>query len=215
MNPAVQNALNLINSIVIANGNQEITGTNLNAVLNAMLDSLYEITGNNEDLDTTYGADLVGAINEVFHLIDDIQSINIYSGNADPNVTPPNGGNTNVGDIYIRTLSGQAVQYWVKTGITGSVWIDLTANSNAVIYTPQTLTNPQKQQALLNLGYILIEGNLFEYKRNPNNNTSGILAGDIAVNGWIAPNNFGKLLVYVSGTETNIASWNIIDNLEF
>lgn len=215
MNPAVQNAINLINSIVIANGNQEITGTNLNAVLNAILNSLYETTGNVLDLDTTFNANLVGAVNELFYMIGNIDAINIYNGSSDPNVTPPNGGNTNVGDIYIRTLSGEAVQYWVKTGITGSVWIDLTANSNAVIYTPQTLTNPQKQQALLNLGYILIEGNLFEYRRNPNNNTSGIVAGDIAVNGWIAPNNFGKLLVYVSGTPTNIASWNIIDNLEF
>lgn len=212
MNPDVQAAITLINSIFVANGVQAITGTNSNAVLNAMIAALYEITGNNEDLDTAAKNNLVAAINELKNQIDAIDAINKFTGGADPNVEPPNGGDFDTGDIYIQTTETGAIAYWIYTGIEPSIgWLNLTANLSSVLYTSQSLSLAQKKQALKNLGWIEIGGNLFEYKRNPNNNTVGFIAGDIAVNGFIDANTFGRLLVYVSGTPTNINSWNQVD----
>lgn len=89
MNPEVQNALDLINNIFTANGNQEITGTNSNGVLQAILNALYSITGNNEDLSTADKTNLVAAINELYNtdafsslkipLIDSVVANSIYN----------------------------------------------------------------------------------------------------------------------------------------
>lgn len=215
MNPNVLAALNLINSIFVTNGQQEITGANSNPVLVAMLNSLYGITGNNQSLSTSVKTNLVAAINELKDGIDGINPINLYTGGADPNVEPPNGGDIDVLDFYTQTDIGGAIALWLYTGIPGLGWLNLTQTVSAVLFTEQNLSVAQKKQALKNLGYIEIGGNLFEYRRNPNNNTIGFIPGDIALNGWITSTNFGRLLVYVSGDATNITSWNVLDNIEF
>lgn len=70
-------------------------------------------------------------------------------------------------------------------------------------------------RALLSLGYIVINENLFEYKKSYSNTTSDIQEGDVAVNGWISSTNFVRVMSYVGGNPTEITSWNIIDNIEF
>lgn len=234
MNPQYLAALALIDEIFVANGNQEITGTNSNPVLRAILQSLYSITGNNLELETVAKDNLVDAINEVNGLVSQIDSIQLYTGSPNPNTTPPNGGNTNVLDFYSQTSAGNAIALWIKTGIPGIGWLNLTENqiefvtnlpttgvgyklylrrSDYTLWAYNVLSIPASWIQVGNTNNtILINGNKFEYKKKPTNITSNIEAGDFAVNGWVSDTEFGKYLIYVSGAPTDISSWTILDS---
>lgn len=215
MNPVITAIIAAINSNIVTNGEQNITAVILNPILDGIVDTLYGIAGNNQDLQTAAKNNLVAAINELKNQLDLINPIEHYNGGADPNVEPPNGGDFNVLDFYTQTGVGGAEALWIYTGVPSIGWLNLTGNLNSVLYTAQNLTIPQKKQALLNLGYIEINENIFEYRRNPANATVGIIPGEIALNGWVTPTQFGKLLIYVGGTVTNSSSWNIVDSIDF
>ena len=89
--------LALIQSVVIANGNNEITANILRPVLEAILAQPNDEIGDLTTLDTTNKDDLVSAINEIFSLIG--SDVTILTGTTDPNITPPSG--VNIGDFYI------------------------------------------------------------------------------------------------------------------
>lgn len=216
MNPDVEAAIEAINDYIITNGNQEITAAILNPILLQIINSLYDITGNNEDLSTDDKSNLVAAINELKESINDLDPISLYNGGDDPNVTPPNGGDFNVLDFYTKTGVSGAESLWIYTGIEPSIgWLNLTGSLSAVMFTVQSLTEAQKKQALKNLGYIEIGGQLFEYRKKMGSVSVGIAAGDIALNGWISPTRFGELLVYVSGSPTLLASWDVVNEINF
>lgn len=241
MNPQIQAALNLINQVFVANGAQEITATNSNPVLIAILQSLYGLTGNNLELDTTAKDNLVDAINEVNGLVSQLNSIQLYEGSADPNVVPPNSGDTNILDFYQQTESGNAIALWISTGVAGLGWLNLTSKDVLVsanlptsgvvgkIYVrtiDNTLwrwelggsiqyPNPTFVQLGSSIPTILINGNSFLYRKRPTNLTNNIVAGDIATMGWINNNDFGIRLVYVSGIPTSSSSWTIEDAINY
>ena len=89
--------LALIQSVVIANGNNEITANILRPVLEAILAQPNDEIGDLTTLDTTNKDDLVSAINEIFSLIG--SDVTILTGTTDPNITPPSG--VNIGDFYM------------------------------------------------------------------------------------------------------------------
>lgn len=125
-----------------------------------------------------------------------------------------------IGDFYVQTStgtsSGNVQSVWMYLGYhTGEEWINLAGSGSSILYTAQTLSATQKRQVLKNLGWIEIGGNLFEYKKRPDNPGLSVQAGDIAVNGWISSTRFGKLLVFSSGEHDQIGSWNVLDEIEF
>lgn len=124
-----------------------------------------------------------------------------------------------IGDLYIQTSTGdesgnvQSVWLFLKLH-SGNQWLRLEkSESSAVLFSNQNLTAAQIRQVKLNLGWIEINGNLFELKKNPSNDLSSKVPqlGDLAINGWIDANKFGKLLIYKSGNPTLITSWEIAE----
>lgn len=95
----------LIQSVIIANGNNEITADILRPVLEEIVKQPNVLIGDLDTLDTTNKDDLVSAINEVFN--NSGSDIVIRTGTTDPNVTPP--AVVNIGDFYVwddGTLQG-------------------------------------------------------------------------------------------------------------
>lgn len=125
MNPAVQAAINAINAQIIANGNQNITANILNPILLMIENSLYGITGNNQNLETATKVNLVAAINEIKNAVDEITGIKLYTGGENPNIEPPNGGDYNVLDFYTKTGVFGAESLWIYTGVPGIEWLNL------------------------------------------------------------------------------------------
>lgn len=89
--------LALIQSVVIANGNNEITANVLRPVLEAMLEQPNDLIGDLGGLQTTDKSTLVAAINEILNTSG--SGSVILTGTTDPNVTPP--PVVNIGDFYI------------------------------------------------------------------------------------------------------------------
>ena len=97
--------LSLIQSIIIANGNNEITANVLRPVLEEMLVQANILIGDLGDLQTTANENLVEAINEV--LGETGSSITILTGTTDPNIFAP--PVVDIGDFYVwddGTLKG-------------------------------------------------------------------------------------------------------------
>lgn len=142
----------------------------------------------------------------------------LYGTDVNPNLVLQLNVGRKVGDLYIQTttgdVEGERLAVWFFVGLQSGVkWIDISSNSSAVLYTVQTLTGAQQRQALKNLGYIQINGNLFEYRKRPSNPGFVIVAGDVALNGWITDSRFGKILTYRSGDPTEIASWDVLEEI--
>ena len=89
--------LALIQSIIIANGNNEITANVLRPVLEEMLGQANILIGDLGDLQTTANENLVEAINEV--LGETGSAITILTGTTDPNIVAP--PVVDIGDFYI------------------------------------------------------------------------------------------------------------------
>lgn len=61
---------------------------------------------------------------------------------------------------------------------------------------------------------VKIEGNRFDYRPNTGNDGSSFQQGDLALNGWISQNEFGKLLSYSgSGDASLFKNWDIIESI--
>lgn len=91
--------LALINTWIIANGNNEITADVLRPILVAMLEQPNDKVGELGDLDTVDQSSIVNAINELVNAAS--TNFTIHVGSDDPNVTPP--GSFGIGDWYIRS----------------------------------------------------------------------------------------------------------------
>lgn len=115
--------LALINSYIVANGNNDITADVLRPILVAMLEQPNDKVGELADLDTTDKDSVVDAVNEIYSLIGG--GFEVHSGTADPNVTPP--GSYSIGDWYIRSGSS-LYQYngttWVLLKSSGTIITD-------------------------------------------------------------------------------------------
>lgn len=102
-----------INSDIIANGVNAITGPVLNPILVAILDFANDTIGDLGDLDTTDQTSIVNAINEVLASVSN-SGITIHVGTANPNQTPP--ASYEIGDWYLMQSGG--------TGTNRALWIN-------------------------------------------------------------------------------------------
>lgn len=98
-----------INTLIVQNGNEEITADVLRPILLKMLDADKEQRDLlNNDIEANALA------------ISNINEIKKFTGEADPNTTPPIG--FSVLDFYIRTLSGTVTNTYQYNGIN---WIEI------------------------------------------------------------------------------------------
>lgn len=109
--------LALINQVIVANANNEITANVLNPVLVGMVEQINEITGALADL-TAPANNLVNAINGVPSSSG--SDITIFSGENNPNINPP--ANFSIADFYAQIVNGSPVALYIFTGVT---WISL------------------------------------------------------------------------------------------
>lgn len=109
-----QQVINLINSIIRANGNEEITGSILNSVLLAMVEQPNDLIGDFNNTTVT-GDSVVEKINTLLGLINNVSSIKVHTGENDPNITPP--ASYNVADFYAQTSAGNVIELWQYNGV--------------------------------------------------------------------------------------------------
>lgn len=60
---------------------------------------------------------------------------------------------------------------------------------------------------------ISIEGNLFWYHPIMGNDGGAFAVGDLAINGWISQNVWGKVLSYNGGDPTLFSGWDVIESI--
>lgn len=126
MNEEYNEIIATIQQEIITNGNNEITGAILSVILQAMTTFVPHVTGYLEDLNTTDKSNLVAAINEIQGLINNDAEVSVFSGTADPNLTPPPLYDT--GDMYSRIDgSNNPIGFYI---FNGSVWYDLYNHQN-------------------------------------------------------------------------------------
>lgn len=91
-----------IEQFIITNGNNEITAAILNPILKNLAGFANDSIGDLSDLTTSENTNLVSAINEINEALGSINAggIQLYSGTADPNDTPPVIFST--GDFYLQ-----------------------------------------------------------------------------------------------------------------
>ena len=138
--------LALINSFIVANGNNEITANVLRPILIAMLEQPNDKVGELGDLQTTDKSSIVAAINE---LVGASSGFDIHTGTADPNVTPP--GTFGIGDWYIR--NGTSLYQY-----NGTTWVLVTAASgNTIVAQSFTYTAPTNTFTLAQIPSAIID----------------------------------------------------------
>lgn len=138
--------LQLINSNVIPNNNNEITANVLRPILVEMLHQPNELIGLLSDLNTSDNSNIVAAINEIKDQVDQMNNIGIYQGVGNPNLNTSL--NPNVADFYSEVdLNGDPVDLWIYNG---AQWVSVN-NSNNVSYNPQTPTPLEQQTARDNI----------------------------------------------------------------
>lgn len=111
-----QETIDLINSRIKANGNQEITGNILNGVLLEMLGQINDLTGDLSELTTADRTNLVAAINEIKNSQQDT-GIQVFSGVVNPNYLPPVA--YDVADFFnqVEPLTNDTIALWQYNGI--------------------------------------------------------------------------------------------------
>lgn len=143
---SLASVLQLINTEIIPNGNNEIDAITLQEVLVKMLMQPNELIGLLVNLDTVNKIDLVSAINELVNDISNINVINITNGMVDPN---DNTGLTpNTADFYQQlTLTNNVNCLWIYNGLK---WI-LINDEYISFVVNQNLSAVQKQIGRNNL----------------------------------------------------------------
>lgn len=141
--------------------------------------------------------------------------VKLYGTAANPNAVPLiNTEDRIVGDLYIRTDTGESdgdiLSVWIYLGFaTGNKWIQLSdVEASAVLYTAQSLTNGQRIQAFRNLGKktTIIDGNLHDFKKHPDNSGEGLEINDLAFN-VMKERELMPVAKLVSGTGSSSADW--------
>jgi len=121
--PTYAEALEAINDYIVSNGNNEITGPVLNAVLNVMLDFVNNNIGYLDTLATDQKNSVVEAINSLKQNFDDLvnKGVQLHTGHNNPNTTPP--ATYNYADFYMQLdiSDDSPVKLWQYNGIE---WLD-------------------------------------------------------------------------------------------
>lgn len=121
--PTYIQALQQINTYIVANGNNEITANVLNPILKIMLDFANNTIGKLDDLTTSQKENVVAAINSLQQAFDDVNNtgVQLHTGIDDPNVTPP--ATYNYADFYMQldSLDQSPVKLWQWNGFE---WLD-------------------------------------------------------------------------------------------
>lgn len=94
----------------------------------------------------------------------------------------------------ITTLDGSEFVAISKAGETKKVKISNWVQSNAA-------------------EYILIEGNRFRYEPIIGGTPGNFQLGDLALNGWISQNKWGKILSYSGGNPALFTSWDVLEEI--
>lgn len=109
--------LTLINTTIVANGNNEITADVLRPVLVAMVNQINDLVGDENNLPSG-STTVIEAINDIST---NASGITIHEGTADPNDTPP--ASFNLGDFYNQVNgSSITVGFWQYNGIE---WVEI------------------------------------------------------------------------------------------
>lgn len=106
-----------INTYIVANGNNEITANVLNPILDAILDFANNNIGDLDTLTTDEKNSVVEAINSLKQNFDNLvnNGVQLYTGIADPNVTPP--PTYNYADFYMQLdIDSNPVYLWQWNG---------------------------------------------------------------------------------------------------
>lgn len=91
-----------------------------------------------------------------------------------------------------------------------NIWYITTNNSNAYLWFNNQYNLINKP---VNLDLIYIEGSPFRYIPILGNDGSAFQAGDLATDGWISQNEYGKILQYTSGDGAFFAAWEVIESI--
>src|SRR5690606_25550554 len=113
--------IELIQTWIVENGNEEITADVLRPILEAMVNQPNDLIGDLDNLTTTDKDNLVEAINEVRTLALTNAGLVIHSGSGTPEETPP--VSVGLGDFYAQVIfpSTSVVSFWQYNG---SVWVE-------------------------------------------------------------------------------------------
>ena len=156
-----QELINLINSVIKQNGNEEITGQILNAVLLAMVGQSNDLIGDFNNTTIT-GNTIIDKINSLSGLIENASGIKLHSGPNDPNVTPP--ASYNVADFYAQTIGGVVTDLYQYNGVDWVNQQNVINDNNISVSTTyssekinQLLTT---QDGVINVTSITVAGNL-------------------------------------------------------
>lgn len=106
--------ITLINNEITSNGNNEITAEVLRPVLTAMVNQINDLVGSADNLPSGE-TNVIDALNSIAP-----QNIQIHTGTADPNITPPS--SFGLGDFYSQTLSSVIIAFWQYNGI---LWTEI------------------------------------------------------------------------------------------
>lgn len=156
-----QELIDLINNVIKQNGNDEITGQILNAVLLAMVGQSNDLIGDFNNTTIT-GATIIDKINSLSGLIENASGIKLHSGPNDPNVTPPI--SYNVADFYAQTVGGVVIDLYQYNGV---FWVNQQNVINDSNVSASTTYSSEKinqllnnQDGVINVTSITVAGNL-------------------------------------------------------
>lgn len=183
----VAELLTLINTTVVANGNNEITADVLRPVLVAMVNQINTLVGNEANLPSG-STTVIDAINNSTS-----SGITIHEGMDDPNDTPPS--SFNLGDFYNQVNgSSITVGFWQYNGIE---WAEIITR------------NEQKQRNIYytNTNYSVTNNDDIIFYGGSNSNDVVTLPSASVQSNKI------KTLVNVSGVNINTSSYSDIDGV--
>lgn len=128
---SLQDVINLIQTWIVENGNEEITADVLRPILEAMVNQPNDLIGDLDDLDTTDRTNLVAAINEVKTIAENNIGLVIHYGDTTPLVTPP--ASFGLGDFFAQVISPSTaiVSFWQYNG---AEWVKIEPNKIKTVF---------------------------------------------------------------------------------
>jgi hypothetical protein len=128
---SLEDVIDLIQTWIIENGNEEITADVLRPILEAMVNQPNDLIGDLDDLDTTDRTNLVAAINEVKSIADNNSGLVIHYGATTPLVTPP--ASFGLGDFFAQVISPSTaiVSFWQYNGVE---WVKIEPNKIKTVF---------------------------------------------------------------------------------
>jgi hypothetical protein len=172
--PSYSDAIQQINTYIVANGNNEITANVLNPILKIITDFVNNSIGNLSNLTTAENNNLVGAINSLITSSEN-NNIQLFTGNDKPINTPP--ASFNYGDFYMELsfIDNLPVELWQWNGFD---WIT-NAQSNSDVFNPiLVISDGTTNDVILPIGFIVksvLLNKAFLYNISEWNQSSNIL----------------------------------------